>query len=99
MSIWEREDAKLAKKIEEFENRIKQADRDRARRKTILQQLDAAESGRARIRKFRDEIGSQARAKARGSSSACWARPMAWSSASYLDRAFSSGSDPLAARA
>src|SRR5579883_1228252 len=55
MSIWEREDAKLAKKIEEFENRIKQADRDRARRRTILQQLEASESSRARIRKFRDE--------------------------------------------
>src|SRR5262249_4286831 len=31
MSIWEREDARLAKQIEDFENRIKQADRDRAR--------------------------------------------------------------------
>ena len=55
MSIWEREDAKLAKKIEDLENRIKYADRDRAKRKTILQQLDAVESSRSRIRKFRDE--------------------------------------------
>jgi MoxR-like ATPase len=55
MSIWEREDAKLAKKIEDLENKIKQADRERARRRTILQQIDAAEAGRARIRKFREE--------------------------------------------
>ena len=45
MSIWEREDAKLAKKIEELENKIKQADRDRTKRKTILAQLDAAQDG------------------------------------------------------
>src|SRR5262249_27869098 len=51
MSIWEREDAKLAKRIEELEDKIKQADRDRAKRRTVLQQLDA-EAGRARIRKF-----------------------------------------------
>ena len=63
MSIWEREDAKLAKQIEDLENRIKQADRDRAKRKTILQQLDAAEAGRARVRKFRDET---AQARRRG---------------------------------
>src|SRR5262249_8296351 len=55
MSIWEREDAKLAKRVEDLEAQVKQADRDRARRKTILQQLDAAEAGRGRIRKFRDE--------------------------------------------
>ena len=82
MSIWEREDAKLAKKIEELENRIKQADRDRAKRKTILQQLDAAEAGRARIRKFRDETARARRARASGSSSACWAAPTARCSAS-----------------
>src|SRR5207249_1346878 len=46
MSIWEREDTKLARKIEDLENRLKQADRDRVKRRTILQQLDAAESGR-----------------------------------------------------
>ena len=80
MSIWEREDAKLAKKIEELENKIKHADRDRAKRKTILQQLDAAEAGRARIRKFRDETAERS-AKASGSSSACWARPTARCSA------------------
>jgi hypothetical protein len=61
MSIWEREDAKLARKIEDLENRIKQADRDRARRRTILQQLDAAESVRARVRKFRDEVARAVR--------------------------------------
>src|SRR5262249_48040055 len=54
MSIWEREDVRLARRIDDLENRIKQGDRDRVRRKTILHQLDAAESGRARIRKFRD---------------------------------------------
>jgi MoxR-like ATPase len=60
MSIWEREDARLAKKIEELENRIKQADRDRARRKTILSQLEAAEAGRGSIRKFREETAQAA---------------------------------------
>jgi hypothetical protein len=55
MSIWEREDAKLAKTIDDLEDRIKMADRDRARRKTILQQFDAAESTRSRIRKFREQ--------------------------------------------
>jgi hypothetical protein len=90
MSIWEREDAKLAKKIEEFENKIKQADRDRARRKTILQQLDAAEAGRARIRKFRDETARAHREGKRmvfsllgGSDGAVFCK--------YLDRAFSTG--------
>jgi len=58
MSIWEREDIKLARKIEELENRIKQADRDRLRRRTILQQLDASETSRARVRKFREETAS-----------------------------------------
>jgi hypothetical protein len=88
MSIWEREDAKLAKKVEELENRIKQADRDRARRRTILQQLDAAESGRARVRKFRDEA-ARARQEGKkivfsllGSDGAVFCR--------FLDRAFSS---------
>jgi MoxR-like ATPase len=61
MSIWEREDAKLATQIEELEDEIKQADRDRAKRRTVLQQLEAAEAGRARVRKFREET-----ARARG---------------------------------
>src|SRR5262249_53250970 len=74
MSIWEREDAKLAKKIEDLENRIKHADRDRGKRKTILQQLDAAEAGRARIRKFRDET-AQAQREATAPASACWVGP------------------------
>jgi hypothetical protein len=64
MSIWEREDARLARTIEDLEYRIKQDDRERARRKTILQQLDAAEAGgRTRIRKFREET---ARARQEG---------------------------------
>ncbi|MFO0968143.1 MAG: hypothetical protein U0793_21515 [Gemmataceae bacterium] len=61
MSIWEREDAKLAKKIDELEARIKLADRDRAKRKTILQQLEAAETGRARLRKMRAEAARAVR--------------------------------------
>src|SRR5262249_2080360 len=90
MSIWEREDAKLAKLIEEYENKIKQADRDRAKRKTILAQLDAAEAGRARIRKFREETAQARREGKRlvfsllaGSDGAVFCK--------YLDRAFSSG--------
>ncbi len=92
MSIWEREDAKLSKRVEELENRIRQADRDRQKRKTILQQLDAAEAGRARIRKFREET---AKAQAGG-------KRLVFSLlgggdgaefCKYLDRAFSSGPD------
>jgi MoxR-like ATPase len=91
MSIWEREDARLAKKIEELENRIKYADQERARRRTILQQLDAAEAGRARIRKFRDEVARAARAGKRivfsllGTDGAVFCK--------YLDRAVSTGPD------
>jgi hypothetical protein len=88
MSIWEREDARLAKRIEDYEYRIKQADRDRARRRTILQQLDAAEAGRARVRKFRDELARARRDGKRvifsllgGGDGAVFC--------TYLDRAFS----------
>jgi hypothetical protein len=88
MSIWEREDAKLAKKIEELENRIKYADRDRAKRKTILQQLDGAESGRARIRKFRDETARAVREGKRIVFSLLGAADSAVFG-KYLDRAFS----------
>ncbi|HTU20888.1 MAG TPA: AAA family ATPase [Gemmataceae bacterium] len=92
MSIWEREDAKLAKKIEELENRIKYADRDRAKRKTILQQLDGAESGRARVRKFREET---AQAVADGKRLVFSLLGTADGSVfgKYLDRAFSIGPD------
>jgi AAA domain (Cdc48 subfamily) len=92
MSIWEREDVRLAKQIEEFEKKIKQADRDRAKRKTILQQLEAAESSRTRIRKFRDETARASREGKRmvfsllgSSDSEVFCK--------YLDRAFSTGSD------
>jgi MoxR-like ATPase len=92
MSIWEREDAKLARTIDECEARIKEADRDRARRRSILQQLDAAEAGRARVRKFRDEVARARRDGKRivfsllgGSDGAVFCK--------YLDRAFSTGSD------
>jgi hypothetical protein len=92
MSIWEREDAKLAKKIEELESRLKYADRDRARRKTILQQLDSIEMGRSRIRKFREETAQAVREGRRivfsllgGGSGAEFCR--------YLDRAFTIGPD------
>src|SRR5262249_8532711 len=91
-----REDAKLSKKIEELENKIKNVDRERAKRKTILQQLDAAESGRARIRKFRDEtaravragkkiVFSLLRSSVSGDDGAVFCK--------YLDRAFSTGAD------
>jgi hypothetical protein len=92
MSIWEREDARLARTIEDLETRIKQADRDRARQKTILQQLDAAESSRARIRKFREETARACHEGKRivfsllGSSN-----PEVF--CKYLDRAFSAGLD------
>jgi hypothetical protein len=92
MSIWEREDARLAKTIEDLESKIKQADRDRAKRRTILQQLDAAEAGRARVRKLREEV---ARARREG-------KRIVFSLlgpgdgavfCEYLDRAFSTGPD------
>jgi hypothetical protein len=91
MSIWEREDARLARTIEGLEDKIKEADRDRAKRKTILQQLEAAETGRARIRKFRDETARAIRARKRivftlvGDEGAVFCK--------YLDRAFATGSD------
>jgi hypothetical protein len=92
MSIWEREDAKLAKKIEEFEDKIKQADRDRAKRRTILQQLDAAESSRSRIRKFREETAQAVR---EGKKIVFSVLATADSSVfcKYIDRAFSKGPD------
>lgn len=92
MSIWEREDAKLAKKIEDLENKVKFADRDRAKRRTILQQLDAAESGRARIRKFRDEV-AQARALGKRIVFSLLGAGDGVVFCTYLDRAFSVGSD------
>jgi MoxR-like ATPase len=92
MSIWEREDAKLAKKIEEFENRIKQADRDRAKRKTILQQLDVVEAGRARIRKFREET-AQGRREGKRIVFSLLGGATGELICKYLDRAFSTGSD------
>jgi MoxR-like ATPase len=92
MSIWEREDAKLAKAIEGLENRIKQADRDRAKRKTIRQQLDAAEAGRARIRKFRVEA-ERARAEGKRIVFSLLGAGDGAVFCKYLDRAFSTGSD------
>jgi hypothetical protein len=92
MSVWEREDARLAKTVEYLENRIKQDDRERVRRKTILQQLDAAETGRARVRKFRDETARAHHEGKRvvfsllgGADGAVFCK--------YLDRAFSTGPD------
>ncbi|HEY7309052.1 MAG TPA: AAA family ATPase, partial [Gemmataceae bacterium] len=90
MSIWEREDAKLSKKIEELENKVKHADRDRAKRRTILQQLAAAESSRARIRKFRDEAARAAREGKKMVLSLLGTADGAVF-CKYLDRAFSSG--------
>jgi hypothetical protein len=88
MSIWEREDAKLAKKIEELENRIKQADRDRAKRRTILQHLETCESVRTRIRKFRDEVAQAVREGKKIVFSLLGA-PSGKVFCTYLDRAFS----------
>ncbi len=92
MSIWEREDAKLAKTIEDLENKVKHADQERARRKTILQQLDAAEAGRARIRKFRDEV-AQARREGKRIVFSLLAAADGAVFCTYLDRAFSTGAD------
>jgi MoxR-like ATPase len=61
MSVWEREDAKLAKKIDELESKVRHGDRERSRRRTILQQLETAEAGRGRVRKFREEVGRAVR--------------------------------------
>ncbi len=92
MSIWEREDAKLAKAIEDLEKKIKAADRERAKRKVILQQLDAAEAGRARIRKFREET---ARAFDDGKKVVFSILGVSECTVfcTYLDRAFSTGPD------
>jgi MoxR-like ATPase len=92
MSIWEREDGKLAKAVEELENKIKQADRDRAKRKTILQQLDAVETSRASIRKFRDETAQALREGKRVVFSLLGEADGAVF-CKYLDRAFSTGPD------
>ncbi len=90
MSVWEKEDTKLTKAIEELERSIKAWDQERAKRKTILRQLDAAEAGRARIRKFRDEVADARRQNKRlvlsllgGGDGATFCK--------YLDRAFSAG--------
>jgi hypothetical protein len=92
MSIWEREDARLAKRVEDLEHRIRQADRERARRKTILQQLDAAEAGRGRVRKFRGEVARAVREGKRVVFSLLGAGDGAVF-CKYLDRAFSTGPD------
>jgi hypothetical protein len=92
MWIWEREDARLAKKIEDLEHRIKYDDRERARRKTILQQLDAVESNRARVRKFRDETARAIHEGKRIVFSLLGATDGAVFG-KYLDRAFSIGPD------
>jgi hypothetical protein len=94
MSLWEREDIRLSKRIEDLEYRIKQADRDRVRRKTILQQLDTGNpvspGGKGgRVRKFRDELAKVTAAGKRivfsllGADGAVFCQ--------YLDRAFSIG--------
>jgi hypothetical protein len=92
MSIWEREDARLAQKIEDLEYRIQDADRNRARRKTILQHLDAVEASRGRIRKFRTETARAAHAGKRLVFSLLSAGD-GGAFCKYLDRAFSTGSD------
>ncbi len=100
MSIWEREDAMLARTIEAFETRIKQADRERARRKTVLQQLEgvptaATQRGKpvsakgTRIRKFRDELAKAIAAGKRIVFSLLGTDGAAF--CTYLDRAFSTG--------
>ncbi len=90
MSIWEREDGRLARTIEDLEYRIKQADRERARRKTIAQQLEAAESARPRLRKFREEVARARRAGKRIVFSLLGG-PEGQVFCKYLDRAFSAG--------
>ncbi len=92
MSIWEREDARLAKKVEDLDNRVKSADRERARRKTILQQLDAAEAGKTRFRKFRDQAARAVGAGKRIVFSLLGPANVVVF-CQYLDRAFSTGPD------
>ena len=88
MSIWEREDVRLARTIEDLEERVKQADRERAKRKPILQQLEASETCRARVRKFREQT-----AKAHGEGKRLIFSLLASADSevfcTYLDRAFS----------
>src|SRR5262249_7449195 len=74
------------------EDKIKQADRDRAKRKTILQQLGAAEAGGARIRKFRDEA-ARARRDGKRLVFSLLGCPDGAVFCKYLDRAFSTGPD------
>lgn len=64
MSIWEREDDRIEREIEEMENKIKRYDLDRQRKKTILRQLEDADASKANIRKFRDHL-QQAREQGR----------------------------------
>jgi MoxR-like ATPase len=92
MSVWLREDGKLAKTIEDLENKIKQANRDRAKRRTILQQLEGTESGRARIRKSRDEAAKADRLGKRIVFSLLGTAD-GEVFCKYLDRAFSIGPD------
>jgi hypothetical protein len=92
MFVWEREDSKLAKKLDNLETRIKQLDRDRVRRKTILQQLDAVEAGRVRIRKLREETAAAIRDGKRIVFSLLGCRD-GEVFCRYLDRAFSIGPD------
>src|SRR5438094_4706646 len=92
MSIWDQQDTKLAKSIQEFEKKIKTADRDRAKRKTILQQLDAAEAGRTRIRKFRDET-ARAHHEGKRIVFSLLGGADGVEFCNYLDRAFSTGPD------
>jgi MoxR-like ATPase len=92
MYIWEREDAQLERRIDDLASRIKRANGDRARRKTILQQLDAAEAGRARIRKFREEA-EQAHHEGKRIVFSLLTTPDGAGFCRYVDRAFSTGSD------
>ncbi|MGE3808142.1 MAG: AAA family ATPase, partial [Gemmataceae bacterium] len=58
MSIWEREDEKLEREIESLETRIKEANRERSKVKSVLRQLEEIETGRSALRRFRAEVAS-----------------------------------------
>jgi hypothetical protein len=92
MSIWEREDARLARRSEDLEYQVKQADRERLRQRTILQRLDAAEAARARIRKFRTETAEAVKAGKRIVFNLL-ATASGGALCKYLDRAFTTGPD------
>ncbi len=92
MSIWEREDDKIEREIEDLEKKIKRADQDRRKRKTILKQLEEAEASRSSIRRFREEI-AQALEQERKIVFTLLGKTDGHSLCRYIDRAFNTTKD------